>query len=71
MSIFLSQEEISELTECEKPSKQSDWFTARGWVFERSRLGRVKVLRRYAEMRLGLLIDNAESQSTEPDFSKL
>ena len=46
MSIFLSQEEISELTECEKPSKQSDWFAARGWVFERSRLGRVKVFKK-------------------------
>ena len=53
MSIFLDQSELSELTGYTKQSKQQKWLSGRGWKFEVSALGQVKVLRKYAEMQLG------------------
>lgn len=71
MSIFLNPDEIAELTGYTMPSKQTAWLHARAWVFEISRLGHVKVLRKYAEMRLGMPVDAAPNKPTEPDFSSL
>ncbi|MBX3629347.1 MAG: DUF4224 domain-containing protein [Nitrosomonas sp.] len=71
MSIFLDQQELSDLTGYYKKSKQAEWLSRRGWNFELSRLGKVKVLRRYAEMKLGMPADTTINKSTEPDFSSL
>lgn len=69
--MLLTAVELHELTEYTLPGKQREWLDARGWVYEVSALGRVKVLRRYAEMRLGLPIQGGEKKQAEPDFSAL
>ncbi len=71
MSIFLTKTEIAELTGYQTRSKQALWLADRGWKFEMSALGHVKVLRKYAEMKLGMPIDGKYEQTTEPDFSSL
>ncbi|MBA3755926.1 MAG: DUF4224 domain-containing protein [Nitrosomonas sp.] len=71
MSIFLDDDDVAQLTGYTKKSKQVQWLDRRCWTFEISRLGKVKVLRKYAEMKLGMPIDNNLTQSTEPDFTKL
>lgn len=71
MSIFLDQQEINELTGYAMPSKQIEWLSSRAWIFEISRLGKVKVLRKYAEMKLGIPIDDASAKPTEPNFSRI
>jgi hypothetical protein len=69
LTLLLTAEEIIELTECQRSHEQKQWLDARGWVYEVSRLGTVKVLRAYAEMRLGLPAGGSEQATTEPDFS--
>ena len=72
MTIFLNQEELEELTGYKTNKGKSAWLKDCGWVFEISRLGHVKVLRRYAEMRLGMPIEPKEiSKQTEPNFDVL
>lgn len=67
--MFLTPEELVELTDCQRAHEQKQWLDARAWVYEVSRLGVVKVLRKYAEMRLGMPIDGGEEKPSEPDFS--
>ena len=69
--MFLTKEDLAELTGYSMPGKQREWMDARGWVYEVSAMGRIKVLRRYAEMRLGLPIQGGEKKHTEPDFSSI
>lgn len=71
MSIFLDRPELSELPGYTKQPKQQKWLSGRGWEFEMSALGQVKVLRKYAEMQLGIPIENKKLQSVAPDFSNL
>ena len=72
MSIFLAESELYELTDCRKRSKQAEWLDKNDWKYAVSRLGRVKVLRSYAEMRMGMPVKSEqEQQTTEPDFSSL
>jgi hypothetical protein len=68
MSMFLTTEELAELTEATTRSKQIEWLARRGWVFEISRLGNPKVLRGYAASKMGLATE-APAGQTEPDFS--
>lgn len=68
--MFLTAEELAELTDCQRAYEQRRWLDARRWEYEVSRLGRVRVLRRYAEMRLGMPAA-APDAATEPDFSSL
>lgn len=68
MSLLLTSDELVELTESAKRSLQIAWLTSHGWVFELSRLGNPKVLRAYAEQKLGLAT-GAQAGQTEPDFS--
>lgn len=68
--MFLTPAELAELTECRRAHEQRQWLDARGWAYEVGRLGNVRVLRRYAEMRMGLPVA-AEQAGTEPDFSSL
>lgn len=69
--MFLTVDELRDLTDCQRAHEQRAWLDARGWAYEVSRLGSVKVLRRYAEMRLGLPIHGGEEKQAEPDFSSL
>lgn len=69
--MFLTAPQLVELTDCQRAHEQRAWLDERGWAYEVSRLGRVKVLHRYAEMRLGLPIQGSEEKQAEPDFSSL
>lgn len=69
--MILTPQELVELTDCQRSHEQKQWLDARGWVYEVSRLGTVKVLRRYAEMRLGIPVGGDEPKHSEPDFSAL
>lgn len=66
--MFLTPADLVELTGYTLPSRQREWLDGRGWVYEVSRLGTVKVLRRYAEMKLGMPV-KAEAKASEPDFT--
>lgn len=68
--MFLTAEELRTLTDCQRAHEQRQWLDSRGWTYEVGRLGNIKVLRRYAEMRMGLPFDDAPA-TTEPDFSSL
>jgi len=71
MTLFLTQSELFELTDCQKPSKQIEWLDKRGWKHEISRLGRAKVLRSYAQMKMGMPVDSKSEPTTEPDYSSI
>jgi hypothetical protein len=66
--MFLTPEELAELTDSKVRGKQIEWLDQNGWVYATSRLGNPKVLRAYAEQRLGIA-SAAPSAQTEPDFS--
>ncbi|MXS82780.1 DUF4224 domain-containing protein [Nitrosomonas oligotropha] len=71
MTLFLTESELYQLTDCQKRSKQVEWLNKYGWKYAESRLGRVKVLRSYAEMRMGMPVKGEQEQTTEPDFSRI
>ncbi|MDA8092310.1 MAG: DUF4224 domain-containing protein [Betaproteobacteria bacterium] len=51
--MFLTPDEIAELTDRLRPAEQIEWLRAHRWVFEVGAKGRPKVLRAYALARLG------------------
>ncbi len=51
--MFLTDAEIAALTDRAYAKHQIAWLTANGWQFEVSAQGRPKVLRAYAEQRMG------------------
>lgn len=53
MSIFLSPDEVKDLTGYTRHADQRRWLRDRGWTFEENANGRPIVLRTYAETRLG------------------
>lgn len=68
--MFLTAEELRELTGYQVPAHQKRWLSDRGWVFVVSAFGRPKVSRAYAEQRLGVAVIGVAAQtSAEPDFS--
>lgn len=68
--MFMTGDDLVELTDCQRAHEQRAWLDARQWTYEVSRLGTVKVLKRYAEMRMGIPF-MAVPANTEPDFSAL
>lgn len=66
--MFLTADDIRELTGYKMPSAQKRWLDKAGWEYVVSGFGRPKVLRAYAEQRLGLATAKP-SAHTEPDFS--
>lgn len=50
--MFLTQDELSELTGYQLPAWQARWLVAHGWRFERSATGRPIVSRAHAESQL-------------------
>jgi hypothetical protein len=69
MSLTLAPEELVELTGYKRPSGQRAWLQERAWVFEVDAKGRPKVLRAYAEGKMG--VKNAAPKAWKPDFSDL
>jgi hypothetical protein len=62
--MFLTPEELVELTGYNRMADQRKWLTARGWRFEVSAIGRPIVARSYAENILGLSSTKAVSKPT-------
>ena len=67
--MFLTADELTELTGYMLTSYQVKWLDRHGYAFELSKAGRPKVLRAYVEKRLGLPTV-APVRQAEPDFSR-
>ena len=67
--MFLSPADLHDLTGYRLGAWQARWLTAHGWIFELDAFGRPRVLRAYAEGRLGLAKAAPPAQN-QPDFSK-
>ena len=67
--MFITTDDLYELTDAKTPRLQIAWLDSHGWVYEVSRLGKPKVLAEYAKMRLGMA--KTVRQVTEPDFGAL
>jgi hypothetical protein len=61
--IFLSVDEVRELTGYKNSSSQMRWLSNHGWQFEVSRIGRPIVGRAYARQKLGFV----PSANTTPE----
>jgi hypothetical protein len=51
-ALFLTTEELKQLTGYERNADQRRWLTKHGWKFEVSAIGRAIVSRQHAESRL-------------------
>ena len=67
--MFLTAEELADLTGYVVPAYQVKWLDRAGYPFETAATGRPKVLRGYVERKLGLVGATVASE-TEPDFSR-
>lgn len=53
MSTFLTQQELTDLTDLLQPAAQRRWLVAHGWAFEVSASGKIKVLREVMLRKMG------------------
>jgi len=67
--MFLTSDEIQELTGFKANHKQCEWLSSHGYPFDTTRSGRPKVLRSYIEQRLGM--QQLPQSVFTPDFSAL
>lgn len=65
--MFLSAAELADLTDARVRALQMEWLDRNRWIYTTSRMGNPKVLRAYAEQRLGM--QAAHQGEAEPDFS--
>lgn len=71
MSLFLSPDDLRELTDTPVKALQMKWLDDHSWVYTKSRMGNPKVLRAYMEQRLGVGKGAPTSDAaTEPDWSR-
>lgn len=69
-SLFLSAEDLRDLTDTPVKALQMRWLDDHGWTYTKSRMGNPKVLRAYMERRMGLTTSTpASNTTTEPDWS--
>lgn len=66
--MFLSKEEIIDLTGCKQGHKQIKWLSQHAYKFEVSAIGKPIVLKSHIEERLSGLSSKFKA-SQEPDFS--
>ena len=52
--MFLTDDELATLTGLRQAKRQLDWLAKTGWKVEPDRFGRPRVLRAYAEQRMGM-----------------
>lgn len=67
--MFLTRQEIVELTDYQLPAAQCRWLRDRGFTFEVGASGKPKVLRAHVESKMGLR--PALSMSTQPNFDAI
>jgi hypothetical protein len=61
--MFLTSDELIELTDSHRRQDQAKWLRENRFVFFYSRLGNIKVLRAHVEVQFGL----RENVSTDPE----
>jgi len=59
--VFLTAEELADLTGLKRPSAQARWLEREGWPVERDAKGRPLLLRSVVIARLGGVPDNRQS----------
>ncbi len=69
MSMFLTPDELKDLTGYAYKGKQAEWLGRRGWKFECDAQNRPKVLRTYAEAKMGA--NTRRATQAEPNFAAL
>ncbi len=67
--MFLSREELQELTDLKAAHAQCRWLNEHGYPFDRSASGKPKVLKSFVEYRLGQ--QHQFSNNEVPDFAAL
>uniref|UniRef100_A0ABX1PN56 DUF4224 domain-containing protein n=1 Tax=Aromatoleum anaerobium TaxID=182180 RepID=A0ABX1PN56_9RHOO len=67
IAITVSPDELADLTDTPVKSLQCSWLDQKGWIYTLSRMGNPKVLRSYAEQKLGMA--SAHPGDSEPDFT--
>lgn len=67
--MFLSSDELEELTGYKRPSDQRRWFSHRGWAFEVRGDGTNCVL--VEEARIRMLSSKPQRRATEPNLETL
>lgn len=72
-SEILTQDEIAEITGCQRKAEKIDWLTSNGWVVFRSRAGEPIVGRMYARLKLAGInpVALATSGGWVPDWSRM
>lgn len=67
--MFLSQDQLIELTGLARPSAQAKWLSSRGWRFDHRADGKLVVLEAEAERHL--CGSAPQRRRTEPDLKAL
>ncbi len=67
--MFMSHQELIELTDFKAPHAQCRWLTEHDYPFDKSASGKPKVLKSYLEQRLGY--QNSIVTGQQPDFSAI
>ncbi|UCV01733.1 DUF4224 domain-containing protein [Dechloromonas denitrificans] len=68
--MFLTKEEVRELTGYVRSADQCRWLEKRGWKFERNAItGRPVVLRKHVEEMLSLDVPNRDTAPPEPKLN--
>ena len=67
--LFLTLEELSQLTGFKTPARQVEWLRTKGWRFEINGNRRANVARTFAEKMLGCGVP--EEQGYKPNFSAM
>lgn len=68
--MFLTKEQVSELTGRKRTSSQQKWLKEHGWHFEENATGRPIVLATYAESMLGCG-QHQKAETYQPNFNTL
>lgn len=65
MSEVLTDEEIAEITSCKRPKEQKEWLIKNNWPFIEKKNGRPSVHRLVMRMKLGVPIENTQTDKEE------
>lgn len=59
--MFLTPDDVVELTGYQRHADQRRWLTSRGWIFEVSRIGRPIIGRDYAKQKTGFSVTGVDA----------
>lgn len=62
VNMFLTADEVADLTGLKRPTAQASWLRANGWPVEVDAAGRPKVLRAVVEARMGAMSTEAKER---------